>query len=51
MREGSLPARDSLISFEVAELLLEHYGRRATAIERFDFAVADFRDMKMQPSL
>jgi tetratricopeptide (TPR) repeat protein len=36
----------------LAELLLDHYpGERDAAIEHLDFAIAEFRDMKMQPSL
>jgi len=32
--------------------LLEHYPpERAEAVEHLDFAIAEFRDMKMQPSL
>jgi hypothetical protein len=35
-----------------SELLLEHYpDERATAIEYLDFAIAEFREMKMQPFL
>ena len=38
--------------FQLAELLLEHYpDERAEAIEHLDFAIDEFRDMKMQPSL
>ena len=37
---------------ELAELLLEHYpDERAEALEHLDFAIGEFRDMKMQPSL
>jgi hypothetical protein len=33
-------------------LLLEHYpDERDTAIEHLDFAIGEFREMKMQPSL
>jgi serine/threonine protein kinase len=36
----------------LAELLLEHHlDERATAIEHLDFAIREFREMKMQPSL
>jgi hypothetical protein len=36
----------------LAELLLDHYpDERDAAIEHLDFAIAEFRDMKMQPSL
>ncbi len=32
--------------------VLEHYPKeRAEALEHLDFAIAEFRDMKMQPSL
>jgi hypothetical protein len=42
----------ALIRLQLAELLLEHYAEeRAAAIEHLDFAIAEFRDMKMQPSL
>ena len=33
-------------------MLLEHYPKeRAEAMGHLDFAIAEFRDMKMQPSL
>ena len=33
-------------------LLMEHYPEeRAEALEHLDFAIGEFRDMKMQPSL
>ena len=36
----------------MAELLLEHYpDERDAAIEHLDFTIAEFREMKMQPSL
>jgi hypothetical protein len=42
----------ALIRLDLAELLLKHYqDQRATAIDHLDFAIAEFRDMKMQPSL
>jgi hypothetical protein len=42
----------ALTRLELAELLLEHYpDERTTAIEHLDFAIGEFRDMKMQPSL
>jgi hypothetical protein len=42
----------ALIRLDLAELLLEHYpDERAAAIEHLDFAIAEFREMKMQPSL
>jgi tetratricopeptide (TPR) repeat protein len=42
----------ALTRLQLAELLLEHYPKeRAQALEHLDFAIAEFRDMKMQPSL
>jgi tetratricopeptide (TPR) repeat protein len=42
----------ALTRLQLAELLLEHYpDERAEALEHLDFAIAEFRDMKMQPSL
>jgi hypothetical protein len=42
----------ALTHLQLAELLLEHYpDERAIAIGHLDFAIAEFRDMKMQPSL
>ena len=42
----------ALTRFQLAELLLEHYpDERAGALEHLDFAIGEFRDMKMQPSL
>jgi tetratricopeptide (TPR) repeat protein len=42
----------ALTRLQLAELLLEHYPKeRAEALEHIDFAIAEFRDMKMQPSL
>ena len=42
----------ALTRFELAELLLDHYpDERPAAIEHLDFAIAEFREMKMQPSL
>ena len=36
----------------LAELLLDHYpDERAEAVEHLDFAIREFQDMKMQPSL
>ena len=36
----------------LAELLLDHYpDEHAEAIEHLDFAISEFRDMKMQPYL
>ena len=40
------------ISLQLAELLLEHYpNEKPEALEHLDFAINDFREMKMQPSL
>jgi tetratricopeptide (TPR) repeat protein len=42
----------ALIQLDLAELLLEHYpDERDAAIEHLDFAIAELRDMKMQPAL
>jgi hypothetical protein len=42
----------ALIHLDLAELLLEHYPHeRDAAIEHLDFAISEFREMKMQPSL
>ena len=42
----------ALTRLQLAELLLEHYPEeKAEALEHLDFAIAEFRDMKMQPSL
>ena len=42
----------ALTRLQLAELLLEHYpDERSEALEHLDFAIAEFRDMKMQPSL
>jgi tetratricopeptide (TPR) repeat protein len=42
----------ALTRFQLAELLLEHYPKeRAQALEHLDFAVKEFRDMKMRPWL
>jgi tetratricopeptide (TPR) repeat protein len=42
----------ALIRLDLAELLLEHYpDEHDAAIEHLDFAIAEFREMKMQPSL
>jgi len=42
----------ALTRLQLAELLLEHYPKeRAEALEHLDFAIAEFQDMKMQPSL
>ncbi len=37
---------------QLAELLLVHYpDEKAEALEHLDFAIGEFREMKMQPSL
>ncbi|MEE8636641.1 MAG: protein kinase [Dehalococcoidia bacterium] len=42
----------ALTRLQLAELLLEHYPKeRAEARERLDFAISEFRDMKMRPWL
>jgi hypothetical protein len=42
----------ALTRFQIAELLLEHYSEgRADALHHLDFAIKEFREMKMQPSL
>ena len=42
----------ALTRLQLAELLLEDYpDERAEALEHLDFAIGEFRDMKMQPSL
>jgi len=42
----------ALTRFQLAELILEHYPKERTeALEHLDFAISEFRDMKMQPWL
>jgi hypothetical protein len=42
----------ALTRLELAELLLDDYPEeRVAATEHLDFAIAEFRGMKMQPSL
>jgi tetratricopeptide (TPR) repeat protein len=42
----------ALTRLQLAELLLEHYPQeKSDAIAHLDFAIPEFRDMKMQPSL
>jgi tetratricopeptide (TPR) repeat protein len=42
----------ALSRLQLAELLLEHYPKeRSEASEHLDFAIKEFQDMKMQPSL
>jgi len=44
--------KSSLTRLQLAELLLEHYPKeRVEAPELLDLAIAEFRNMKMQPSL
>ena len=42
----------ALTRLQLAELLLEHYpDEKPDALDHLDFAVNEFREMKMQPSL
>ena len=42
----------ALTRLQLAELLLQHYpDGKAEALEHLDFAIVEFREMKMQPSL
>jgi tetratricopeptide (TPR) repeat protein len=42
----------ALTRLQMAELLLEHYpAEKADALDHLDFAIKEFREMKMQPSL
>jgi len=42
----------ALTRLQLSELLLEHYAKeRAKALEHLDFAISEFRDMKMRPWL
>jgi tetratricopeptide (TPR) repeat protein len=42
----------ALTRLQMAELLLEHYSdERSEAFEYLDFAIGEFREMRMQPSL
>jgi tetratricopeptide (TPR) repeat protein len=42
----------ALTRLQLAELLLEHYpDNKKDALEHLDFAIKEFQDMKMQPSL
>ena len=42
----------ALTQLQLAELILEHYpDEKSEALEHLDFAIAEFRDMKMQPAL
>jgi uncharacterized protein (DUF924 family) len=39
-------------SWQLAQLLLTHHpDEHAEALEHLDFAIAEFREMKMQPAL
>jgi hypothetical protein len=41
-----------LTHLQLAELVLEHYPQRnSEAIAYLDFAIGEFRDMKIEPSL
>ena len=42
----------ALTRLQLAELLLKHYPvEKSEALEHLDFAIKEFREMKMQPSL
>jgi hypothetical protein len=42
----------ALTRLQLAELLLEHYpDEKKEALEHLDFAISEFREMKMRPSL
>jgi hypothetical protein len=42
----------ALTRLQLAELFLEHYpNEKKEALEHLDFAIREFREMKMQPSL
>ena len=42
----------ALTRLQLAELLLEHYpDEKADALEHLDFAINEFREMRMRPSL
>jgi len=42
----------ALTRLQLAELLLEHYpDEKKEALKHLDFAIKEFREMKMQPSL
>ena len=42
----------ALSRLQLAELLLDHYpDEKKEALEHLDFAIKEFREMKMQPSL
>ena len=49
---GGFRPETALTRLSLAELLLEHYpDERDVAMEHLDFAIAELRDMKMQPTL
>ena len=51
-REMPFRPEEALTHLHLAELLLEYYpNERAEALDHLDTALAEFRDMKMQPSL
>ncbi len=51
-RRVSLGPKIALTRLQLAELLLEHYpDDKSEALEHLDFAINEFREMKMQPSL
>jgi hypothetical protein len=42
----------ALTRLQLAELLLQHYpAEKRDALEHLDFAIKEFREMKMRPSL
>jgi tetratricopeptide (TPR) repeat protein len=50
--EMSFRPEPALSRLQFAELLLEHYpAEKKEALEHLDFAIKEFREMKMQPSL
>jgi hypothetical protein len=49
---GAMRPELALTRAHLAELLLDHYpDEHDAAIEHLDFAIAELRDMKMQPAL
>ena len=51
-RQAAFRPEIALSRLALAELLLGHYpDERDAAIEHLDFAIAELRDMKMQPAL
>jgi hypothetical protein len=48
----SLGSEIALTRLQLTELVLEHYpDEKPEALEHLDFAINEFREMKMQPSL